>query len=111
VANLLTAAGYCVEREFYINDAGRQVKLLGESLFCRYKERANLPCDFPEDGYRGDYVDALAQEIAKEHGEKFSTARFAEVYDFFIDYAYKAMLEEIKHDLSDFGVEFDRWQS
>ncbi|MBF0403024.1 MAG: arginine--tRNA ligase [Nitrospirae bacterium] len=111
VANLLSAAGFSVEKEFYINDAGRQVKLLGESVFCRYKERTNTPCDFPKDGYHGDYVDELAGEIHKDNGDKFSNARFDEVSEFFIDYAYKAMLSEIKKDLSDFGVEFDTWQS
>ncbi|MBF0456909.1 MAG: arginine--tRNA ligase [Nitrospirae bacterium] len=111
VANLLSAAGYSVEREFYVNDAGRQVKLLGESVFARYKAITNTPCDFPQDGYRGDYVDELAGEIYKAQGEKFSHANFDEASEYFIDCAYKAMLAEIKKDLSDFGVEFDRWQS
>jgi arginyl-tRNA synthetase len=112
VANLLTAAGFSVEKEFYINDAGRQVKLLGESVFARYKELVNLPYDFPEDGYRGAYVDELAREVYDKNGDNFSRAGFSgEVSEFFIDYAYKAMLSEIKRDLADFGVEFDRWQS
>ncbi|MBF0553045.1 MAG: arginine--tRNA ligase [Nitrospirae bacterium] len=113
LANLLCAAGFSVEKEFYVNDAGRQVKLLGESVFARYKEIANIPYDFPKDGYHGDYVDELAREIHAAYADKFSHARFdkVEVSEFFIDYSYKQMLSEIKKDLSDFGVEFDRWQS
>ncbi|MBF0319004.1 MAG: arginine--tRNA ligase [Nitrospirae bacterium] len=111
VANLFSAAGYSVEREFYVNDAGRQVKLLGESVFARYKQLTNTPCDFPANGYHGDYVDVLAREIHAAYKDKFSVAGFGDVSEFFIDYAYKAMLSEIKKDLSDFGVEFDRWQS
>ncbi|MCG6552079.1 MAG: arginine--tRNA ligase [Candidatus Magnetominusculus sp. LBB02] len=111
VANLLSAAGYCVEREFYVNDAGRQVRLLGESVFARYKEITGTPYNFPEDGYRGDYVDELARDTHAAYGDKFSQSEFAVASEFFIAYAYKQMLEEIKNDLADFGVEFDRWQS
>ncbi|WP_420265929.1 arginine--tRNA ligase [Candidatus Magnetominusculus dajiuhuensis] len=111
VANLLSAAGFSVTKEFYVNDAGRQVKLLGESVFARYKAITNTPYDFPADGYHGDYVDELAKEVHATYGDKFSLSGFDEVAQFFIDYSYKTMLSEIKQDLSDFGVEFDRWQS
>ncbi|MBF0567264.1 MAG: arginine--tRNA ligase [Nitrospirae bacterium] len=113
VANLLSAAGFSVTKEFYVNDAGRQVKLLGESVFARYKAITNTHYDFPEDGYHGDYVEELAKEIHVTYGDKFSLSGFdeVEVSHFFINYAYTAMLSEIKQDLSDFGVEFDRWQS
>ncbi|MBF0487277.1 MAG: arginine--tRNA ligase [Nitrospirae bacterium] len=113
VANLLSAAGFSVTKEFYVNDAGRQVKLLGESVFARYKTIANTPYDFPTDGYHGDYVEELAKGIHATYGDKFSLSGFdeVEVSQFFIAYSYTAMLSEIKKDLSDFGVEFDRWQS
>lgn len=123
LANLLSAAGYSVEKEFYVNDAGRQVKMLGHSVFAKYVDelvnKGYSPYDpswktgypFPEDGYRGDYVEELAKEFKNEYGEQFVAREFDEVSETVIDFAYRKMLEVIKKDLADFGVHFDTWQS
>ena len=111
LSNLLNAAGYRVEREYYINDAGKQVKLLGLSVFARYKELLGIEYPFPEEGYRGDYVREIAEEIINKVSDKFISTDFDKVSDFFIDYSYEMMLSRIKLDLKDFGIGFDTWQS
>jgi arginyl-tRNA synthetase len=111
LSNLLKAAGYNVEREYYINDAGKQVKLLGLSVFARYQQLLGIEYPFPEEGYRGEYVEEIANAIIKEEGGKYIKANFKVVSDFFIDYSYKKILFSIKEDLKDFGITFDIWQS
>ncbi|RJQ49322.1 MAG: arginine--tRNA ligase [Nitrospiraceae bacterium] len=111
LCNILKAAGYDVQKEFYINDAGLQVKLLGESVFARYLQLLGNDAPFPEDGYRGDYVESIAEEIIKRSGNEYQNRSFEECWDFFTNYAYKMMLADIAKDLKDFGVIFDRWQS
>ncbi len=111
LANILDAAGYQVVKEFYVNDAGRQVFLLGESVFVRYMESCGAHIDFPEDGYQGDYIKEIAAKIKSEKGDIFKEKAFNQVSDFFIDFSYKEMLENIKKDLKTFRVVFDSWQS
>ena len=111
LSNLLERAGYDVEREFYINDAGRQVTLLAESIFARYKELKGLEYPFPEDGYRGDYIVELARELNEKVGDKYIEQSFSEVQSELKEFGVRRMLELIKTDLEAFGVVFDRWQS
>ncbi len=111
LSNLLHAAGYEVVREYYINDAGKQVKLLGLSVFARYQQLHDVEYPFPEDGYKGAYIEDIAREIMKEKRKKYIQAGFEEVSDFFIDYSYEKILSGIKDDLKAFGVDFDIWQS
>lgn len=111
LSNLLEAAGYRVEREYYINDAGKQVKLLGLSVFASYKRLLGIEYPFPEDGYRGEYIEQIASEILNEKGEKFKEEDFDKVADFFIEYSYKKILSGIRDDLKDLGITFDTWQS
>jgi arginyl-tRNA synthetase len=111
LSNLLKAAGYNVEREYYINDAGKQVKLLGLSVFARYQQLLGTEYPFPEEGYKGGYIEDVANEIIKENGKKFLQTSFEAVSDFFIDYSYRMILSGIKKDLKDFGINFDTWQS
>jgi arginyl-tRNA synthetase len=111
LANLLRAAGYRVEREYYINDAGKQVKLLGLSVFARYQQLFGVEYPFPEDGYRGGYVEDIANEIIREDGKKYLQTSFNNVSDFFVDFSYKKILADIRKDLKDFGIVFDTWQS
>ena len=68
LANILTAAGFTVAREYYINDAGRQMDILAVSAWVRYLELAGEPLPFPENGYRGDYVRSLAEELRTAFG-------------------------------------------
>ncbi len=111
LSNLLMAGGYDVEREYYINDAGKQVRMLGLSVFARYQQLLGVEYPFPEDGYRGDYIEAIAQDIIALHGNKYVEMSFDEAAGFFSDFSYRAMLKGIERDLRDFGVVFDSWQS
>ena len=111
LSNLLQAAGFDVQREYYINDAGLQVKLLGQSVYARYQQALGNNIPFPEDGYKGDYIESISQEIIKRAGSKYLNQPFEECGDFFTNYAYKMMLADIAKDLKDFGIAFDRWQS
>ncbi len=111
LSNLLSEAGYAVEKEFYINDAGRQVRLLGMSVFARYKNLLGMQYPLPEDGYRGDYIEDIAKEIKEKYGNAFGEQDFIDAAQLFVDFSYLKMLDLIKKDLEDFGVFFDTWQS
>ena len=111
LSNLLQAGGFDVQREYYINDAGLQVKLLGQSVYAKYQQELGNNIPFPEDGYKGDYIESISQEIIKSAGSKYLNQPFEECGDFFTNYAYKMMLADIAKDLKDFGIAFDRWQS
>lgn len=111
LCNLLEAAGFDVEREFYINDAGLQVKLLGLSVYTAYQQILGNNIPFPEDGYKGDYIKVIAKEIKEKAGNRHFNIPFETCKDFFINYAFKRMLADISNDLKDFGIKFDRWQS
>lgn len=111
LSNLLKAAGFHVEREYYINDAGKQVRLLGLSVFARYQQMLKKEYPFPEDGYKGEYVEEIAESIFTEKSGTFKNSDFDEVAGYFIDYSYRKILSDIKNDLKDFGITFDVWQS
>jgi arginyl-tRNA synthetase len=116
LANLLSAVGYDVKREFYINDAGRQVGLLGASAYARYQQALGNEVPFPEDGYHGEYVKEIAEGLIKQYGNQFLNKPWdsssASLYrNDIIEYCTKTMLAEIKSDLEAFGVRFDTWFS
>ena len=69
IARLLENTGYDVEREYYYNDAGRQMRVLGESARARYLEELGLPFEFPEDGYQGEYIREIARSLVSEYGD------------------------------------------
>ena len=69
LANVLAAAGFEIEREYYINDAGSQVRHFGKSIYARYAQALGQDEPFPEDGYQGYYVVEMVQQIAQEYGE------------------------------------------
>ncbi len=112
LANLLSAAGFRVTKEYYINDAGRQMALLGESVFAKYQELFGISRSLPEDGYRGAYVEDIAKKIAENVADRYRGLEYVHPQsDFFSEYACKQMLDLIKSDLEAFGVTFDTWQS
>jgi arginyl-tRNA synthetase len=111
LSNLLHAAGYIVEREYYVNDAGKQVRLLGMSVFARYQQLLGIEYPLPPDGYKGAYIEVIAEKIVRTKGKEYAQKTFEEVSEFFIDYPYKEILADIGKDLKDFGVQFDTWQS
>ncbi len=111
LCNVLKAAGFDVQKEFYINDAGLQVRLLGQSVFVRYQQLLGNDLPFPEEGYKGDYVESIAEDIRKSSSDTYLNSTFKECGEFFTEYSYKMMLTNLAEDLKDFGVVFDNWQS
>jgi len=111
VANLLEAAGYDVVREYYINDAGRQMRLLGASVFARYQQIHAMPAAFPNDGYHGAYVEELAAHLRDRVGASLLTLAPEEAEARSREAAACELLEEIRQDLLRFGVAFESWFS
>ncbi|HET6465258.1 MAG TPA: arginine--tRNA ligase [Nitrospiria bacterium] len=111
LANLLEAAGDRVHREYYNNDSGRQVKLLGLSVYARYQQILGDPVPDPEDGYRGGYVTEIAQRLADRYGEKFRGRKVEECLEFFTRHSLEEMTGVIRADLEGFGITFDDWFS
>lgn len=111
LANALSAAGYEVQREYYINDAGTQIRLFAETLFARYAQALGFDEPIPEDGYRGFYMIELAREIASEHGDKFLRLPRQEAVEAIGDIGLRKMLARIKADLEFIRVYHDNWFS
>ena len=111
VANILLFCGYNVEKEYYINDSGRQINTLGRSVFLRYKELFEADVQFPEDCYQGDYVRDLAGKVRDDNGDKLLSMSEDEAISYCARFAADNILSEIKEDLESFGVVFDRWYS
>ena len=140
LANLLDAVGFDVQREYYVNDIGRQMDTLALSVWLRYLERAGEQIAFPARGYQGDYLREIAAALEAEHGDAFSCRGMAGVppqtdgsgdeerhlsvlidwskvllgderYRVLFGYVRDAMVEEMKQDLEEFGIVFDRWYS
>lgn len=176
LARVLAAAGNTVEREYYVNDAGRQMDILAVSVWIRYLQANDLAVELPDNGYKGEYVYAYAKELSKQHGdiytislEKYNDAslarensaalnelkamtsdafeeqrtalnlspddfvlkfekRFLEEsldqriefakshlgkdgFDVFFNRALDSILDDIRQDLGEFGVDYDTWFS
>lgn len=139
LSNVLQAAGFEVSREYYVNDAGRQMDILALSTWLRYLQRCGLAIDFPGNAYQGGYVRAMANAIHEQHGTKFTRdfarsafqqaltepdeeARLDRLiqhardclggdYAYFHDFALNEQLEDCRSDLAEFGVTFDHWFS
>ena len=140
VGNLLEAAGYPVTREYYVNDAGRQMDILGMSVWLRLLEGSGIAVDFPKGGYRGDYIRDIAAAINKDGIaavdaeavlaglpedepagdkeayvealiEKAKTLLGDASFDHIRQQALDAIRDDIEDDLAEFGVTFDRWYS
>jgi len=111
LANILDYAGYKIKREYYINDVGRQIQILGRSVFLRYLELLGEKIDFPKDHYQGEYIKKLAQEILERKGNKYREVAEKEVIPLFATFAKERIMEDIKKDLNNFGVRFDYWFS
>jgi arginyl-tRNA synthetase len=107
LANLLRFAGNEVTTEFYINDAGNQMSLLGQSLGVRYLQELGYEATMPEKGYQGDYIRDLAQTLILEWKDIKASAPV----DWFTDYACQHLLQQQKETLAAFRTEFDHWYS
>ncbi len=143
VADLLEAAGFQVHREYYVNDAGRQMDILATSVWLRYLELCDATLTFPANGYKGDYVWDIAATLHRDHGETYRHDA-AEVFDgvpadepaggdkeahidglidqakkllgdnryrFVFELGLNTILDDIRDDLSLFGVRYDEWYS
>jgi arginyl-tRNA synthetase len=140
VGNLLEAAGYPVFREYYVNDAGRQMDILGLSVWLRYLEGQGVEVPFPSGGYRGEYIRDISAEIDTEgvravtaaevldgvpaDGESEAKEAYVEAlvakaknllghtsFDHIRQQSLESIRDEIKEDLAEFGVTFDNWYS
>jgi len=153
VANLLEAIGYEVTREYYVNDAGRQMDILATSTYLRYLQLNGEDVTFPVNGYQGDYVTEIAETVKNQHGDSYvhpfaqvakdvaddavfevtvtgdkvllsgdkeahidglianSKALLGEGYALFLNAALTSILADIKDDLGEFGVHYERWFS
>ena len=111
LASILEATGHRVEREYYINDAGTQIETLGRSVFLRYQQLLGRQVEFPETCYQGDYIQVLAREMQEIHGDSCLNVAEEEALPLFSDYAGKRILDGIRNDLQEFGVNYDRWFS
>jgi arginyl-tRNA synthetase len=139
LANLLQVAGFAVEREYYVNDAGRQMDILALSTWLRYLELNGLPVPFPENAYQGEYVWDMARAIVEQHADRYvhapeqllhgvpaaaededkhldalianSKRLLGADYAYIHDYVLTEQLGDCRNDLAEFGVEFHHWFS
>lgn len=111
VARVLEAAGYTIQREFYVNDYGTQFALFAETLYARYCQHYGRDMAIPEEGYQGDYVVDYAAQIAQEHGEQFLNLPKEEAIAQLRPFARELVVTALEQELKRIGVVFDRWFS
>ena len=111
LTRILSFVGYDVLREYYVNDAGNQIEVLGNSLFERYKEALGLPFDLSKIGYQGKDVIKLAHDIAAQDKNKWVDDDSIERKDYFKKVGTKLELDKIKKDLDLYRIHFDHYQS
>jgi arginyl-tRNA synthetase len=111
VANILSFCGYDVQREYYINDSGRQIQTLGRSVFLRYQELFGRKVKFPDECYQGGYIIDLAAEIKSQQGDALLSLSEHDAMMQCARLAAGKILDGMREDLRLFGVEFDCWFS
>ena len=111
LARLHEAVGFEVQREYYVNDAGKQMESLGLSIYARYRELLGEEINFPEDGYPGEYVREIAAQVKQRDGDKFLKEPKEAAVNYFIQYGGNALLETIRKQLVEFGIQFDSFFS
>ena len=137
LARLLTAVGHKVHREYYVNDAGRQMDILATSVWLRYLEALGEEFTFPAKAYQGDYIIGMAEKLKAELGDaaRIGAEQIADTaanpdeeqaldglislaksgagkyYQAFFDLALNTLVDDIREDLSEFGVDYDEWFS
>jgi arginyl-tRNA synthetase len=110
VAAVLQAAGFDVQREYYVNDAGNQILTLGRSILLRLRELQGETIEFPEDGYQAGYVIELAAKYRSEKGDLTDIPE-AEAIEICARFGVEEILQWIEADLEIFGIKFDHWYS
>ena len=111
IASILSAAGFEVVREYYINDAGNQMDTLGRSVYLRYRELLGNSVDFPQNCYQGDYVKDIARDLIAKYGSKYLETPEEDAVSHFAKIGGDIILKGIQQDLRDFGVVHDTWFS
>jgi arginyl-tRNA synthetase len=111
VANILALCGYDVQKEYYINDSGRQIHTLGLSVFLRYKELFGQAVTFPTECYQGDYIHEFAQDIKAQYNAELLQQPEEEAIGICARFAAQKILAGIRDDLAAFGIKFDCWFS
>ena len=106
VSNILEWNGFTVIREYYFNDAGRQMRILSKSVKARYFENINKPFDFPDDGYEGEYINDIAKEIINDFGKELKSDDLI-----FKNFPEKKMFDDIKNTLTELGISFDKFSN
>lgn len=104
IARLLERIGYDITREYYFNNAGRQMRVLADSVRLRYLELIGEQIEFPEDHYQGQYIKDIAAEIVEEHGDSFKNSKDLEVFK---SAAEKTIFKDIEQTLEKLGIKFD----
>ena len=111
LVRILRAAGFDVSAEYYLNDAGRQMRLLGGSVFARYSAELGVPRDLPEEGYKGSYIFDLAKDLVKLRGNELLKLNEDDAVAQCTDYAKDTIMSWIKIDLETTHCHFDRFYS
>ena len=111
LANILACAGFKVQREYYINDAGKQIQTLGISVYARYLELNGRGGDFPEEGYKGVYIAEIAQKLLAEDKDLYLSLSEEEAIEIMAVKSAALILDDIREDLEEFGVVYDVWFS
>lgn len=111
VGNILSFAGFDVQKEYYINDSGRQIRTLGTSVWLRLQQGQGRDVEFPDDCYKGAYIKDLAQAVFEKEGDRLFELEEADAIDICAKFAAGKILQSIKEDLLQFGVTYDQWFS
>jgi arginyl-tRNA synthetase len=109
VSELLSWAGWKVQREYYYNDAGEQINKLARSVWARYQQAVGRDVEFPAEGYHGEYVREIAAELAAEHGDRYAGDDSPEAMDAMRVFAVARLRAEQNRDLDGFRVRFDEF--
>ena len=111
VGNILSFAGFDVQKEYYINDSGRQIRTLGTSVWLRLLQELGREVEFPEDCYQGDYIIEFAKQIYEKEKDHLLEKEEAEAIEICAKFAAGKILDSIREDLNAFGVTYDQWFS
>ena len=108
-ANIMQAAGYDVDREYYFNDAGNQIDLLAQSTLIRYKQLFDIEIDLPKNAYHGKYLIDIARQLEDKWGKDLLEKPEEEQLSICREYAFESLKDKIEEDLKYFGIKFDNW--
>lgn len=111
IASVLDAAGYAVQREYYVNDAGSRIRVFNETLFARYAQALGHDLPIPEDGYHGAYMTEWGADLAREHGSRFWEMEREAAVDAIGPLGLQRVLDEARNDLAAMSIHYDRWFS